>query len=200
MRASRARSARAILMDWARQPDGPAIRNGLPYSRIAHLAEDVRPFVAVASALRAAASARRRSTPRTSSTAFCCSRTSATACSAARWRRARRPGGAVARGDGRARRAAAAPPEAAAPTARASLPAYDHGALGIEVELLIDWYWPALHGAAGARRRRARVPGAVGRAVFDRLGALPRGWVLRDYHSPNLLWLPRARQALRASA
>src|SRR2546430_1816843 len=47
------RGAGRILMDWARQPDGPAIRNGLPYSRIAHLAEDVRPFVAVAAALRA---------------------------------------------------------------------------------------------------------------------------------------------------
>src|SRR5690606_34497784 len=34
----------AILMDQPRQPDGPPIRNGLPYSRIARLAEDVRPF------------------------------------------------------------------------------------------------------------------------------------------------------------
>ena len=52
-RITRAPGAGAILMDWARQPDGPVIRNGLPYSRIAHLAEDVRPFVAVAAALRA---------------------------------------------------------------------------------------------------------------------------------------------------
>ena len=39
-------------MNAPRKPDGPPIRNGLPYSRIAHLAEDVRPFVAVADALR----------------------------------------------------------------------------------------------------------------------------------------------------
>jgi aminoglycoside/choline kinase family phosphotransferase len=26
--------------------------------------------------------------------------------------------------------------------------------------------------------------------VLDRLLALPGGWFLRDYHSPNLLWLP----------
>ncbi|MEE8309796.1 MAG: tRNA (adenosine(37)-N6)-threonylcarbamoyltransferase complex ATPase subunit type 1 TsaE, partial [Hyphomicrobium sp.] len=44
----------AILMDWPPQPDGPPIRGQLPYSRIAHLAENVRPFVAVANALRAA--------------------------------------------------------------------------------------------------------------------------------------------------
>ncbi len=48
------RDVHAVLMDQARQPDGPPIRDGLPYSRIAHLAEDVRPFVAVEGALRAA--------------------------------------------------------------------------------------------------------------------------------------------------
>ncbi|MBV1696690.1 MAG: tRNA (adenosine(37)-N6)-threonylcarbamoyltransferase complex ATPase subunit type 1 TsaE, partial [Hyphomicrobiales bacterium] len=40
-----------VLMDAPRQPDGPPIRNGLAYSRIAHLAEDVIPFVAVSDAL-----------------------------------------------------------------------------------------------------------------------------------------------------
>ena len=43
---------RALLMDAPRQPDGPPIRDGKPYSRIAHLAEDVRPFVAIAGYLR----------------------------------------------------------------------------------------------------------------------------------------------------
>jgi len=44
----------ALLMDSPRQPDGPPIRGGLPYSRIAHLAEDVRPFSAIALALKGA--------------------------------------------------------------------------------------------------------------------------------------------------
>jgi len=39
---------RAVLMNAPRRPDGPPVRNGLPYSAIAHLAEDVRPFVAMA--------------------------------------------------------------------------------------------------------------------------------------------------------
>ena len=42
-----------ILMNAARQPDGPPVRDGLPYSQIAHLAEDVVPFVAIARWLRA---------------------------------------------------------------------------------------------------------------------------------------------------
>ena len=39
---------RVILMNSPRRPDGPPVRNGLPYSAIAHLAEDVKPFVAIA--------------------------------------------------------------------------------------------------------------------------------------------------------
>ena len=36
-----AQAGTALLMDAPRQPDGPPIRDGLPYSRIAHLAEDM---------------------------------------------------------------------------------------------------------------------------------------------------------------
>ena len=39
-------------MDSPRRPDGPPIRDGKPYSRIAHLAEDVVPFIAIAETLR----------------------------------------------------------------------------------------------------------------------------------------------------
>ena len=41
-----------MLMNSPRQPDGPPIRDGKPYSALVHLAEDVTPFVAVAAALR----------------------------------------------------------------------------------------------------------------------------------------------------
>ena len=38
-------------MDSPRQPDGPPIRNNLPYSAIAHLAEDIEPFIAIGAEL-----------------------------------------------------------------------------------------------------------------------------------------------------
>ena len=44
--------ATMYLMDAPAALDGPPVRNGMPYSRIAHLAEDVSPFVAVGNALR----------------------------------------------------------------------------------------------------------------------------------------------------
>ena len=43
----------AILMNAPRRPDGPPVRDGKPYSAIAHLAEDVNPFVAMARGLKA---------------------------------------------------------------------------------------------------------------------------------------------------
>ena len=54
-----------ILMNSPRRPDGPPVRDGKPYSAIAHLAESVTPFVAMAQACASAASRRRRSSPPT---------------------------------------------------------------------------------------------------------------------------------------
>jgi N-acetylmuramate 1-kinase len=183
----------AILMDWARQPDGPAIRNGLPYSRIAHLAEDVRPFVAVAAALRASG----LSVPQIyaqdleqgflliedlGDRVFGHEVETGAVDQAGLWRVAAQtlaelsgvvPPATLPVGDGSMHR----------------LPEYDRGALSIEVELLLDWYWPALHGSSVPEDARAQFVSLWG-AVFDRLAVMPAGWVLRDYHSPNLLWLP----------
>ncbi|MEM1376850.1 MAG: tRNA (adenosine(37)-N6)-threonylcarbamoyltransferase complex ATPase subunit type 1 TsaE [Pseudomonadota bacterium] len=40
-----------VLMVAPRQPDGPPIRNGKPYSQLAHLAEDIAPFIVIGTAL-----------------------------------------------------------------------------------------------------------------------------------------------------
>src|SRR6201995_3104038 len=44
--------AAVILMNSPRRPDGPAIYDGKSYSGAVHLAEDVKPFVAIANGLR----------------------------------------------------------------------------------------------------------------------------------------------------
>src|SRR6516164_1803635 len=41
-----------VLMNSPRRPDGPPVRDGKPYSAIAHLAEDIVPYVALAQGLR----------------------------------------------------------------------------------------------------------------------------------------------------
>jgi len=195
-----ARRSTAILMDQPRQPDGPPIRNGEPYSRIAKLAEDVRPFVAVANALRGAD-------------------LSAPEIYAADLDRGflvledfgdRVYGAEIARGTSQSELWHAAtdallalsrhpvPEEIALPDGTAHrVPPQDAAVLGIEVELLPDWYWPAVYGAPIPPHIRAEFMAAWD-GVFARLAGEPKGWVLRDFHSPNLVWLPERDGARRA--
>jgi tRNA threonylcarbamoyl adenosine modification protein YjeE len=182
-----------VLMDWPRQPDGPAIRNGLPYSRLAHLAEDVRPFVAVANALQTAGLTVPRIHAQDLDNGFLLlddlgdrvfghEVETGAADQATLWRAATEA--LVALSD--------FPPPRTLPVAgdgEHHLSAYDSDAMAIETELIVDWYWPALHGSEVAPAERMEFV-ALWADIFARLAAMPPAWVLRDYHSPNLLWLP----------
>lgn len=70
------------------------------------------------------------------------------------------------------------------------LPTYDADAMLVEVELVIDWYAPAVARVAvpsGARMQFL----AIWRELLKQILVGPTTWTLRDYHSPNLYWLPR---------
>jgi aminoglycoside/choline kinase family phosphotransferase len=67
------------------------------------------------------------------------------------------------------------------------LPPYDRAAMMIEAELLLDWYLPFLTGAAPSEADRQAFAAAWS-AVLDRLAGGERSLVLRDYHSPNIIW------------
>jgi aminoglycoside/choline kinase family phosphotransferase len=77
-----------------------------------------------------------------------------------------------------------------------TLPRRDRAAFEIEIELLLDWLWPAVKGAPAPASVRTEF-GALWAPVLDRLLALPGGWFLRDYHSPNLIWLPARKGVAR---
>ena len=76
-----------------------------------------------------------------------------------------------------------------APQVVHSLPAYDLDAYLIEAELLLDWYLPRL-GVAVRDEVRAGLRGAVDARRCRRRSQAAPTWVLRDFHSPNLIWLP----------
>ncbi len=181
-----------VLMDAPRMPDGPPMANGWPYSRIAHLAEDVRPFVALGTAL--------------ASTGITVPAIHAHDLDA----------GLLLLEDlgdntfGRALADGAAQPDMTAAAvdvllhlranpfsrdlplpdgATHRLPRFDRAALEIEIGLILDWYWPAVNGAPPTDAVRAEFM-ALWSPVLDRLLAEPAGLFLRDYHSPNLFWLP----------
>lgn len=72
--------------------------------------------------------------------------------------------------------------------ARHALLDYDAPALTAEADLLIDWFWPRIHGDKAPAAARA----AYRAAWADALEAMrPKRAVivLRDFHADNLLWL-----------
>ena len=184
-----------ILMNSPKRPDGPPVRDGKPYSAIAHLAESVTPFVAMAQALRAQG-------------------LSAPAILAAD----RDAGLLVIEDLGSELVVEGDPPapiepryEVAAdllaalhraplpgvltvePGVDYTLPRYDLDAFLIEAELLVDWYLPRLDVKLPGDKRDSYVE--LWRQALAPVLAAPATWVLRDVHSPNLLWLPE-RQGL----
>jgi aminoglycoside/choline kinase family phosphotransferase len=70
----------------------------------------------------------------------------------------------------------------------AGLPVYNEVLLQAEADLLIDWYWPEVHGAPASNAVR-RAYQAAWRPLFARAAAMPATLVLRDFHVDNLLWL-----------
>ncbi len=75
------------------------------------------------------------------------------------------------------------------------LPHYDMEALLIEVELLLDWYLPHAKAPASDERRAEFI--ALWREALAPALEGPATWVLRDYHSPNLLWLKERQDIAR---
>ena len=75
------------------------------------------------------------------------------------------------------------------------IPPYDLDAFLIEAELLLDWYLPYIVGTKPSGSVRAEF-GHIWRDTLADLLAGPQTWTLRDYHSPNLIWLPE-REGIR---
>jgi hypothetical protein len=75
------------------------------------------------------------------------------------------------------------------------LPAYRSEMLADELELFLDWYFPHVLGEPAAPADRAGFHAAWA-PLLASLGRAETSWVLLDVHSPNLLWLPE-REGLR---
>jgi tRNA threonylcarbamoyl adenosine modification protein YjeE len=181
---------RVVLMNAPRRPDGPPVRKGRPYSAIARLAEDVKPFVAIANGLR--------------NHGF----------SAPEIYAADLDEGLLVLEDLGSHGVVEGQPPApietcyqtavdvlvalhrqplsdtlpVAPGISHQVPPYDLDALQIEVELLLDWYMPRQGAPLTAAARDKFI--ALWRAALRPIVDAPKSWVLRDFHSPNLLWLP----------
>ncbi|MBN9221050.1 MAG: tRNA (adenosine(37)-N6)-threonylcarbamoyltransferase complex ATPase subunit type 1 TsaE [Mesorhizobium sp.] len=75
----------------------------------------------------------------------------------------------------------------AAPGVVHDVPPFDRAAMLIEADLLVDWYVPMLTGAPPGDALRAGYH-TQWNAVLDRLKGQEYTLMLRDFHSPNIIW------------
>ncbi|MDD9910132.1 MAG: tRNA (adenosine(37)-N6)-threonylcarbamoyltransferase complex ATPase subunit type 1 TsaE [Ahrensia sp.] len=177
-----------ILMNAPAQPDGPPVRDGKPYSAIAHLAEDVSAFVGVDMLLR--------------SQGFRAPQILASDLDAGLLLIEHLGDGLIIDHERRpimARYEAAIDLLAAlhdcdwpnaveiAPQRVHHVPDFDREAMLIEVSLLADWYAPNCLDRTLTEEERRQF-NAVWNALIDRLEGAERSLVLRDFHSPNIVW------------
>lgn len=192
-RLTKADGATAVLMISPPRADGPAVRYGKPYSAIARLAENITPFIAMGRAI----SAQGLSAPQIYAADL-------------------ETGLAILEDLGsegvvdvngpipdRYMAAVAVLAKLHAETLPDSvpidsdnyrIPPYDLDALQIEVELLTEWYAP--HAEARLSSGSAATFVNLWRSTLREIVEGPRTWALRDYHSPNLIWLPQ-REGLK---
>lgn len=179
-----------ILMNSPRRPDGPAIYDGKPYSAAVHLAEDVKPFVAIANGLRE----RGLSAPAIHHADLDAGFLITEDFGRESFVEGEPPGPIAERYEAATDTLAVLHrgplPEALplAPHISYTIPVFDVDAMMVEIGLMLEWYLPD---------RGAPMPDAARdefvtqwRDLLGKIAALPRTWVLRDFHSPNLIWLP----------
>ena len=187
-RLERPDGSKAILMISPPRPDGPPVRYGKPYSAIARLAENITPFIAIGKGL----ADHGFSTPDifaydldtglavledlgtdgvVANGAIIVDRYAQSAATLAQLHQLELPHQLVVD-----------------ETIPYTIPPYDMDALLIEVELLTDWYVPhiARHNlSSGAKANFV----ALWKEVLGEIVTAKPTWVLRDYHSPNIIWL-----------
>jgi tRNA threonylcarbamoyl adenosine modification protein YjeE len=179
----------SILMNSPRRPDGPAIYDGKSYSAAVHLAEDVKPFVAIDNGLRAHGFSAPAIGHADLDSGFLITEDFGSV--------------GVIEGDPPrpiVERYEAATdmlaelhreplPETLPLTAQLTyeIPLFDIDAWLVEIGLMLEWYLPDRGAEASDEQREEFV--AMWRMLLQKPAAAPRTWVMRDFHSPNIIWL-----------
>jgi N-acetylmuramate 1-kinase len=179
----------SILMNSPRRPDGPAIYDGKSYSVAVHLAEDVKPFVAIDNGLRAHGFSAPAIRHADLNSGFLITEDFGTA-------------GVIegdpprpivecyeAATDMLAELHRKALPETAPlePEGAYQIPVYDIDAWLVEIGLMLEWYLPDRGAEISPQQRDEFV--TMWRTLLEKPAAAPRTWVMRDFHSPNIIWL-----------
>lgn len=177
-----------ILMNFPQRPDGAALYDGKSYSAAVHLAENVKPFVAIDEGLRAQGISAPAIHHSDLDHGFLITEDF----------------GNEGMTQGDPPRPIAERYEAATDVLAAlhgktlpqtlpladetyAIPVFDAEALLVEIGLMPEWYLPDRDAPLSEETRSAFF--AMWRELLKKPLAAPKTWIIRDYHSPNLIWL-----------
>lgn len=178
-----------ILMNAPRRPDGPPVHDGKSYSAAVHLAEDVRPFVAIAEGLRAQGLSAPAIEAADLENGFLVTEDLGTASFVEGTPPAPIPDRYQAATDMLAALHSRPLPLVLPLMSGESyaIPPFDIEAMLIEVSLMMDWYLPDRGITPDDKTRNGFF--AMWRNLLSRPSVADTTWTLRDFHSPNLIWL-----------
>jgi N-acetylmuramate 1-kinase len=181
--------ASVILMNSPRRPDGPAVHDGKSYSAAVHLAEDVKPFVAIANGLRNLGFSAPIIHHADIDAGFLITEDFGSA--------------GVIEGDPPApiperyeiatdllatlHRQSLPKLLPLVPQVTYQIPTFDTDAMLVEISLMLEWYLPD-RGVAPTNNLRAEFV-LMWRNLLQGPALAASTWMLRDFHSPNLIWL-----------
>lgn len=179
-----------VLMDWPKRPEGPPVLDGKPYPKVAHIAEDAYPFVAISQYLRGIGLTApevlqvdydqgilllenlgqegvldkdgRPIEDRYRESVVCLGYLH----SHAMQRDLPIDGGPIHH-----------------------VPDFDPTAMKMEARLLLDWYLPWKRGEQPSEEERQDYL-AIWDGLIDELATAEKNLLLRDFHSPNIIWQP----------
>jgi len=180
---------RSILMDWPPLPEGPPVLDGKPYPKVAHIAENAYPFVAIANVLRQEGFA------------------------APEVYRVDYDQGILLLEDlgndgvldthgqpitDRYRASVACLAHLHSLTIPQNIPVidgqvhhipdFDRTAMKMEVRLVLDWHLPWRRGGTAASDAERDEYLAIWDGLVDEVETSEKGLLLRDFHSPNIIW------------
>jgi tRNA threonylcarbamoyl adenosine modification protein YjeE len=178
-----------ILMNFPQRTDRPAAYDGKSYSAAVHLAEDVKPWVAIAGGLRE----RGFSAPAIHHADIDAGFLITEDFGSAGFIEGDPPAPIADRYEVATDMLAALHRETLpeilplAPQVSYAIPTFDTDALLVEAGLMLEWYLPD-RGAEPSNNMRAEFV-MMWRDLLSKPAAADKTWVLRDFHSPNLIWL-----------
>ena len=194
-RLTKADGAKAILMDMPDLPDGPAIKAGKTYGQIAHIAEGIFPVAAVNAELIKQGFCAPASLQQDLTNGFMLIEDFGDQVFGAMFQRGEdisQP--LLAATELLAEMTIMNWPDHIPVPGEIKNPAhtiakFDHAAFEMEASLLLEWYWPMVKENAPDNTARQAFFDAW-KTLFPLTECDHPVWVLRDFHSPNLIWLP----------